>query len=151
MITYREYRNEDWVAICGIHDRARPDELAGSCDPRGFIPIEQDKEVEDLKRSHKHVACIGDQVAGFVGVDEDYLAWLYVDPAHYGKGIGRALLRIGLREIGEGAWTIALAGNKKAISLYESEGLHEVERFEGDNNGYPCTCLRLKRTPLKMT
>ncbi len=71
MITYRNYDDNDWQAICQIHDRARPDELKGSCDPRGFIPIEQDKEVEDLKRSKKFVACEGETVVGFVGVDED--------------------------------------------------------------------------------
>ena len=145
MITYRNYEDNDWQAICQIHDRARPDELKGSCDPRGFIPIEQDKEVEDLKRSKKFVACEGETVVGFVGVDEDYLAWLYVDPSHYGKGIGRELLRIGIREIGEGAWTIVLDGNKSAIKLYESEGFQEISRFNGDNNGYPVTCIKMKR------
>jgi ribosomal protein S18 acetylase RimI-like enzyme len=145
MITYREYQDVDWAAICKIHDRARPDELVGSCDPRGFIPIQQDQEVEDLKRSHKYVACIDQQVVGFAGVDEDYLAWLYVDPSHYHKGIGRELLRMGIHEIGEGAWTIVLDGNYKAITLYESEGFKEASRFEGENNGYPCICLRMER------
>ncbi|MFN8382670.1 MAG: GNAT family N-acetyltransferase [Anaerolineales bacterium] len=145
MTEYRDYQDTDWKAICQIHDRARPDELVGSCDPRGFVPIEQDEEVEDLKQHKKFVACEDGKVVGFVGVDEDYLAWLYIDPDYYGKGIGRELLRIGIREIGEGAWTIALEGNKKAIALYESEGFQEVSRFEGDNNGYPCTCLKLKR------
>lgn len=145
MATYRPYEDKDWQAICQIHDRARPDELKGSCDPRGFIPIEQDKEVEDLKRSSKFVACEGETVVGFVGVDDDYLAWLYIDPAHYGKGIGRELLRIGVREIGTGAWTIVLDGNKAAISLYESEGFQESERFGGENNGYPVTCIKMKR------
>jgi ribosomal protein S18 acetylase RimI-like enzyme len=145
MITYRAYEDNDWKAICQIHDRARPDELIGSCDPRGFIPIEQDKEVEDLKRSRKFVATEDGKVVGFVGVDGDYLAWLYIDPDYYGKGIGRALLRIGIREIGDGAWTVVLDGNKKAISLYESEGFQEIGRFDGDNNGYPCTCLKMKR------
>src|SRR5690349_11840563 len=79
MITYREYKENDWKTICQIHDRARPDELVGSCDPRGFIPIEEDEEVEDLKRNKKFVACEDDKVVGFAGVDEDYLAWLYVD------------------------------------------------------------------------
>lgn len=145
MITYRNYEDKDWKAICQIHDRARPDELAGSCDPRGFIPIEEDKEVEDLKRSKKFVACEEEQVVGFVGVDEDYLAWLYVDPDFYGQGIGRELLRIGIREIGKGAWTVVLDGNKKAITLYESEGFQEERRFDGENNDYPCTCIRMKR------
>lgn len=145
MITYREYQDTDWKAVCQIHDRARPDELRGSCDPRAFVPIEQDQEVEELKASRKFVASIDKEVVGFAGVDDKYLAWLYVDPAHYGKGIGRELLRIGIREIGEGAWTIVLDGNHNAIKLYESEGFQEVKRFAGDNAGYPCTCLKLER------
>jgi GNAT superfamily N-acetyltransferase len=96
MITTREYRDEDLQAVCRIHDRARPDELRGSCDPRAFVPIEQDSEVEDLRHAHKHVACDGDHVVGFVGVDGDCLAWLYLAPGYYGRGLGRALLRTGL-------------------------------------------------------
>jgi ribosomal protein S18 acetylase RimI-like enzyme len=98
-----------------------------------------------LKCSKKFVACEGETVVGFVGVDNDYLAWLYVDPAHYGKGIGHELLRIGIREIGEDAWTIVLDGNKSAIALYESEGFQETGRFNGENNCYPVTCINMKR------
>lgn len=145
MITYRDYSDSDWQSICQIHDSARPDELKGSCDPRGFIPIEQDEEVEDLKTCRKFVACDNETVVGFIGVDDKYLAWLYIDPSHYGKGIGRELLRIGLREIGDGAWTIVLDGNHSAIKLYESEGFREVRRFAGENNGYPVTCIRMER------
>lgn len=145
MISYRAYDEVDWKAICQIHDRARPDELRGACDPRGFIPIEQDKEVEDLKACWKFVACDDDRVVGFLGVDDMYLAWLYIDPSHYGKGIGRELLRIGIREIGKGAWTIVLDGNHAAMKLYESEGFKEVRRFAGENNGYPVTCIRMER------
>ena len=145
MVTYREYQDKDWGAICQIHDRARPHELAGSCDPRGFVPIEQDREVEELKSCWKHVACQDDTVIGFIGVTEKYLAWLYVDPEQYGKGVGRELLKIGLEAIGEGAWTIVLSGNHRAIKLYESEGFREVKRFAGENNGYPVTCIKLER------
>ena len=145
MITYRNYEDKDWKSICEIHDLARPDELVGSCDPRGFIPIEQDKEVKDLKRGKKFVAIQDDHVIGFVGVDGDYLAWLYVHPNSYGKGVGRELLRIAIREIGDGAWTVVLDGNKKAIALYESEGFQEETRFDGNNNGYPCRCIKMKR------
>ncbi len=144
MITYRKYEDTDWQAICKIHDRARPDELKGSCDPEAFVPIEQDKEVDDLKRSKKIVACDDKKVVGFVGTDNDYLAWLYVDPDYYSKGIGRQLLKIGIREIGKNAWTIVLEGNKKAFALYESEGFIEFNRFEGNNAGYPCVGIKMK-------
>jgi ribosomal protein S18 acetylase RimI-like enzyme len=145
MITYRDYQDSDWTAICHIHDRARADELKGSCDPRAFTPIELDGDVEDLRRNRKFVACDGDKVVGFAAVDEKYLSFLYVDPDYYGQGIGRKLLQIATQAIGEDAWTIVLDGNHRAIALYESEGYREVRRFAGDNAGYPCTCLRMER------
>ena len=145
MINYREYQDNDWKTICRIHDRARPDELNGSCDPRAFIPIEQDEEVENLKRSHKFVACDGDEVVGFAAVDGKYVSFLYVDPDFYGQGIGRKLLQKGVEIIGPGAWTIVLHKNYPAIGLYTSEGFKEVRRFESDNAGYPCTCLRMEK------
>lgn len=145
MIKYRDYVENDWQAICSIHDRARPDELKGSCDLRAFVPIEQDPEVEDLKRARKFVACNGDTVVGFIAVDGKYVSFLYVDPENYGRGVGRRLLQIADETIGEGAWTIVLDGNRRAIALYESEGYREVSRFKGENAGFPCTCLRMER------
>ncbi len=144
-IKIRPYESSDWQRVCQIHDASRPHELKGSCDPRAFVPIEQDPEVADLRKSQKLVAVEGEEVVGFVGVDGDYLAWLYVDPDYYGKGIGRKLLQAGLAHIPGKAWTIALAGNHKALGLYQSEGFTEVRRYESENAGYPCTCLRLER------
>jgi ribosomal protein S18 acetylase RimI-like enzyme len=145
MIIYRDYQDKDWAAICQIHDRARPDELKGSCDPRAFIPIEQDSEVEVLKRSQKFVARDGDAVVGFSSIDGSYVSFLYINPDYYGQGIGRKLLQIAVEAIGPGAWTIVLHNNKSAIGLYESEGFKEAHRFDSNNAGYPCTCLRMER------
>ena len=143
MTSIRVYEEKDWPAICRIHDMARPDELRGSCDPRAFVPIEQDAEVEDLKRCRKFVACDGERVVGFVGIDDDYLAWLYIDPEYYGRGIGRQLLQLAVREIGPNAWTVVLDKNFNAIHLHQSEGFEEVKRYSGDNAGYPCNCIRM--------
>jgi ribosomal protein S18 acetylase RimI-like enzyme len=118
VVAIRAYKNEDWHAICRIRDRGRPDELCASCDPRAFVPIEQDSEVENLRRAHKYIACDSERVVGFVGVDGEYLAWLYVDPEYHGQGIGRAPLQTGLAEIGRRAWTIVLSGNTPARRLY---------------------------------
>lgn len=141
----RAFQGEDWPAICEIHDLARPDELRGSCDPRAFVPIAEDPEIEDLRACAKLVAEAGEQIVGFVGVDGDYVAWLYVRPAFYGRGIGRRLLQAGLNLVEGRAWTIVLSGNVPAIRLYESEDFHEIRRFQSDNAGYPCTCIRMER------
>ncbi len=144
-ILIRPYQGADWKTICNIHDRARPDELKGSCDPLAFIPIEDDEEVNHLKICQKLVATIKDQVVGFIGVDEGYIGWLYIDSDYYGMGIGRKLLQSGLELVSGKAWTIALAENLPALNLYLSEGFLEEIRYESDNAGYPCTCVRLEK------
>ena len=144
-ILTRPYQGADWKIICNIHDRARPDELKGSCDPLAFIPIEDDEEVNHLKLCQKLVATINDQVVGFIGVDDGYIGWLYIDPDHYGMGLGRKLLQAGLELVNGRAWTIALAGNLPALNLYKSEGFLEKIRYESDNAGYPCSCVRLEK------
>jgi ribosomal protein S18 acetylase RimI-like enzyme len=137
--------------VCAVHDRARPDELRGSCDPRAFVPLaaEQD-DSESFQRSRKCVACLEEQIVGFVGIDRTYLSWLYVDPAYSGQGIGRQLLRLGLQMIGPQAWTIVLAGNIRARRLYASEGFQVVRIYESTNAGYPCTCVQLMLSPPKV-
>jgi ribosomal protein S18 acetylase RimI-like enzyme len=147
-VVIRAYCDADWSAVCAVHDRARPDELCGSCDPRAFIPLAEERDdAESFQRSRKFVACHGERVVGFVGIDGIYLSWLYVDPAYYGQGIGRRLLRVGLQLIGQRAWTVVLAGNLRARRLYESESFQVVRTYESANAGYPCTCLHLALSP----
>lgn len=144
-ITLRPYRDSDWEAICVVHDRARPRELEGSCDARAFVPLAEDSTATDIHRCRKQVACDGDRVVGFVGVDGTYLAWLYVDPDYTRRGIGRRMLRWAIEQVDGDASTVVLEGNASARHLYESEGFVVTRRFSGDNAGYPCTCLELTR------
>ncbi len=132
----RDYRDSDWEAICRVHDRSRPDELRGSYDPRAFVPLAEDPEAEDIHDCQLFVAIVEGEVVAFAGIDDPYLAWLYVDPAHYRQGIGRALLRHCLRRVGAEGWTVACANNQPALALYRAEGFVEAERFTGTNAGY---------------
>lgn len=147
MIAIRPFQAEDWDALCRIHDAARPDELKGSCDPRAFVALKDEPEAEELRRSTILVAEDDEEVVGFSAVEDDFLGWLYVHPDHYRKGVGRKLLQDSLRLVPGEAWTVVLAGNTPAIALYRSERFDEVARFDSDNEGYPCTCLRLRRPP----
>ncbi|EKV00992.1 acetyltransferase [Leptolyngbya sp. PCC 7375] len=152
-ILLRAYCDDDWSVVCDIHDRARPHELKGSCDANSFLPLAEDPEdIDNFHRSEKFVACIQGQVVGFVGVDDNLVAWLYVDPDYFGIGIGRELLQLGLELAGPQAWTVVLSGNTRARRLYASEGFQVVHTFEGSNAGYPCTCLELsfKPNPIKL-
>lgn len=137
----------DWEQTCRVHDLARPLELSGSCDARAFVPLAQDPESEGIAICCMWVSCDNTgTVVGFSGVQEQYVAWLYVDPSHHGQGVGRRLLRQALAVAGPKAWTIALAGNARALGLYRTEGFAPVQTFESDNAGYRCTCLRLRRS-----
>jgi hypothetical protein len=80
-LTIQPYQEQDWPAVCAVHDQARADELHGSCDPRAFVPLAgEQKDAATFHRSRKFVACLGTHIVGFVGVDGTYLSWLYVDP-----------------------------------------------------------------------
>ncbi|ESA34096.1 gcn5 family acetyltransferase [Leptolyngbya sp. Heron Island J] len=152
-IMLRAYCHEDWSSVCAIHDRARPYELEDSCDPQALVPLADEQEDRDnFHRSEKFVACIHEQVVGFIGVDENLISWLYVDPEYFRQGIGRELLQLGLELAGPQAWTVVLSNNTRARRLYASEGFQVVHTFEGSNVGYPCSCLELalKSHPIEL-
>ena len=136
-ITIRPYQDADWEDICGVHDRARPDELlCGTVDPAAFLPLADTAGPEGLFDGEVWVACeAGGGVVGFLAAADDEITWLYVHPDHYGCGIGRQLLRHAVERCGAVVRTEALAGNAPAIGLYESEGFEVVETRSGKLTG----------------
>lgn len=145
-LTTRFYKDTDWLAASHIHDVARPIELEGSCDARAFVPLAEDKsDLAEFYDCQKIVACLDDQVVGFIGISEADIGWLYVDPTKSRRGIGRQLLRTGLEIIGSKANVHVLDGNTPAINLYQSEGFSVVHSFKSHNNGYPCQVLKLSQ------
>ena len=145
----RPYRSSDWPAICRVHDRARPDELRGSFDARAFIPLDLDPEGDYIKFCDMFVADCEGGVVGFAGIDAPYVAWLYVDPDHYRRGIGRSLLRHCLDRLDSDAWTLACGNNTAAIELYLNEGFVVESRFIGENAGYKGASARLALRPVR--
>jgi ribosomal protein S18 acetylase RimI-like enzyme len=121
-VLIRAYDDSDWPALCRIHDAARLDELRDSAGLDAFLTLEQSAEGEGLFDGRLWVAETGAGVTGFVALDGDEITWLYVDPAHYRRGIGRALLRHALAHTGECAEVTVLDGNPAALALYRSEG-----------------------------
>lgn len=139
----REYVESDWPHICRIHDAARLDELRGSAGVDAFLSLERTAEGEGLFDGLLWVATVDGAVAGFAAYDDGELTWLYVDPARYRRGVGRALLRHALAEVsGEDVVTTVLDGNPAALALYLAEGFTIVETRAGrlaGNEGFAAT------------
>ena len=131
MLTIRPYKKSDWTRLCDIHDRARIDELTGSVDLKAFLTLEQTAENEGLFDDQLWVALEADIVVGFVAFEPEEITWLYVDPDHYRKGIGRHLLRFAMERCSDKIRLDVLSGNQPAIQLYLQEGFEIIETKQG--------------------
>lgn len=127
----RPYHPTDWARLCAIHDAARRHELAAAGLLDAFLTLEQTAENEGLFAGDVWVSESDGEVSGFVAFADDELTWLYVDPARYGQGIGRSLLRHALAACAGTLGTEVLLGNERALALYLSEGFEIVRRADG--------------------
>lgn len=127
----RPYHHTDWTRICAIHDAARQYELDASGLADAFLTLEQTGAAEGLFDATLLVAVENGVISGFAGYTDDELTWLYVDPARYRQGVGRALLRAVLRAAGKPLALDVLVGNDAALALYRSEGFRIVETLRG--------------------
>ena len=133
--TIRPTRADDWSRLCAIHDAARLDELRRTVGVDAFLDLETTWRAEGLFDDRVDVACVGDEVVGFVAHVERELTWLYVDPAHARHGVGRALVRHVISERPGPLRVEVLEGNTPALALYASEGFAVVDRVEGRLEG----------------
>ena len=148
MIKIRPYDPADWSRLCEIHDTSRLDELGLSVGTDAFLTLEQTAENEGLFDDKRFVAEVDHVVQGFIAYSDEELAWLYVDPKFYRKGVGRALVR---QAVADSAPTIEIAlleGNTPALELYLSEGFKVIKRIEGQlegNEGFAAVGLVLRQ------
>jgi ribosomal protein S18 acetylase RimI-like enzyme len=147
MIKIRPYLDQDWPQICRVHDRAQPAEFLGSCDLRAMTPLAQNPNANQICYVYnKFVACKGKTIVGFVAINCNCIALLYIDPDYQNQGIGKQLLNLALRLIGSPTYTIVMAGNQRAIAFYQKAGFQEIGSFKSHVSGYPCEFMRLIRS-----
>lgn len=151
MITIRPYFEQDWTAICQVHDRAQPDEFQGSCDLNAMTSLAENPNADQICFFYKKfVACIQEKVVGFVAIDRNCIALLYIDPDYQNQGVGKRLLQLALQIIGSPAYTIVMAGNQRAIAFYQNAGFCQIGSFKSHISGYPCQFIRLIRSSNKI-
>ena len=123
MLIIRPYRPEDFPGIERVHDRARRVELRYAGLEDAFLPLRIAAEREDLfAYPGLFVAELGGEIAGFAACTQEELAWLYVDPAHFRKGVGRALAEHALQRFPGIRHVEVLSGNAPAQALYARLG-----------------------------
>ena len=123
MLAIRPYRPEDFPGIERVHDRARRVELRYAGLEDAFLPLHIAAEREDLfAYPGLFVAELGGEIAGFAACTQEELAWLYVDPAHFRKGVGRALAEHALQRFPGIRRVEVLSGNAPAKALYARLG-----------------------------
>lgn len=123
MLAIRPYRPEDFPGIGRVHDRARRVELRYAGLEDAFLPLRIAAEREDLfAYPGLFVAELGGEIAGFAACTQEELAWLYVDPAHFRKGVGRALAEHALQRFPGIRHVEVLSGNAPAKALYARLG-----------------------------
>lgn len=81
----------------------------------------------------------------FMGADHGRLEMLFLSPSERGKGLGRQLLHLGIRDYGVTELTVN-EQNPQAVGFYEHLGFETYKRTEHDEEGnpYPLLYMRLK-------
>lgn len=145
----RPYQDADFPAIERIHDSARRQELAFSGLDAAFLPLRTAAQREGLFDYILRVAEQNGEVVGFTAYTHEELAWLYVDPPHMRRGIGRALALYVIEHTSERPLCVeVLAGNEPALHLYTSVGFVRTQTVSGKMPGNECfdvtvQCLEL--------
>ena len=148
MINIRPYESTDWSRLCEIHDASRLDELSLTIGTDAFLTLEQTANNEGLFDDKLFVAEVDHVVRGFIAYSDQELAWLYVDPTFYRKGVGRALVQYAVADSQPTMKIELLEGNTPALKLYISEGFKVIKRIEGrlaGNENFAAVGLVLSR------
>jgi len=107
--------------------------------------------VWDGLRNVEHLLAVRDgagRVVGFIGVEGDEVAMLFVHPDWRGHGIGRRLLRHAVAALGATRLDVN-EQNEQALGFYRRMGFTVVGRSKRDYTGkpYPLLHLRLSAPP----
>jgi putative acetyltransferase len=110
-------------------------------DIRYFRPLVRNQYLGMVK-----LYCIRDEdrIKGFLGLSDDKIEMLFIDPELRGKGIGGKLLKFAIHELGYSQVDVN-EQNTEALAFYKRYGFEVVGRTEKDATGrdYPILNLAL--------
>jgi putative acetyltransferase len=91
-----------------------------------------------------NVQCLmhGQTLAGFLGVAENKLEMLFLDPAYFGQGLGKKML---LAALDLGVTEVEVnEQNNDAVHFYQHFGFEIFDRTELDSLGLPYPILKMR-------
>ena len=144
----RPFAPDDWQSICEIHDRCKPDEMAGVLDRSAIQPIEHDPATQSLYRqSSIRVIDDGRHIAGFTGTIGRYVSALFVLPEYRTRGFATALMR-SVMDVADGPICLNVGKqNATALRLYERLGFATDVEFVSAVSGRDVHVLRMRYVP----
>ena len=93
--------------------------------------------------SHFLVIREGGKIVAFMGVEEDSIEMLFIDPLAWKKGYGRALIQYAIDEL-DAIYVDVNEDNHSARAFYEALGFAMFDYSETDGAGNPFPILHLK-------
>ncbi len=82
-------------------------------------------------------------ISGFIGLDEEMIQMLFIDPQDRGKGWGRLLVNFAIAEKNVRKVDVN-EQNGQAVGFYQHLGFEVIERFENDAAGRPNPILAMQ-------
>jgi putative acetyltransferase len=86
-----------------------------------------------------------DRPLGFMGLSGAHVDALFVDPAHHGAGLGRALMQHAIAATGGDVTVDVNAENPQAVGFYERLGFVIEGRSPKDGQGRAYPLLHMRR------
>ncbi|MFY0601454.1 MAG: GNAT family N-acetyltransferase [Cyclobacteriaceae bacterium] len=83
------------------------------------------------------------QIIGFLGTAENKIEMLFIHPDSFGSGVGKLLLKYGIKELGATKVDVN-EDNPNAVGFYNHMGFEVVSRSELDPLGKPYPILSME-------
>jgi GNAT superfamily N-acetyltransferase len=153
VVAFRAATAEDADAVADVYLRSRKELVA--CAPLAH----SDEEVRDWIRhrlvpaGRTTVAVAGDSVIGMLavstGTDGSWIDQLYLLPGWIGRGVGRRLLALALRELPLPVRLYTFQCNERARRFYEGRGFAAIAFGGGSGNEEGCPDILYEWPPAR--
>jgi ribosomal protein S18 acetylase RimI-like enzyme len=139
----REYKESDFPGIEKIYNLSKADEFSEESFNVVVTPLSEDKKMLDLFHSSNIYIYKAVGIAGFIGVKENYISWLFVHPSYRSQGIGKKLVSF-ILSASNGDVTLNVArSNFIAKNMYESLGFKVTKELTGNYQENPLIVCRM--------